>query len=101
MSGFDELCGPHRLGRLFDSTLGYPGEGPKWTIVSANVDSFSTNASCLQWEAGAFFLQEARVSDSNMVDAQRKAALLCSASEQAMGPLELPQVALPRVATVR
>ena len=71
----DDPGGPHWTCRLFDCTLGYPGEGPKWTIVSANIDSFSTNARCLQWEADAFFLQEARVSDSNMVNAQRKAAL--------------------------
>ena len=68
-------CTLFRTGRIFDGTLGYPGEGPKWTVVSANIDSFSTNASCLQWEADAFFLQEARVSESNLVDAQRKAAL--------------------------
>ena len=61
----------------FDRTLGFPGEGegPKWTIISANVDSFTTNANCLHWEADTFLLQEARIADSNLVDAQRKAAL--------------------------
>ena len=59
----------------FDQTLGFPGEGPKWAIISANIDSFSTNANCLHWQADAFLLQEARIADSNMIDAQWKAAL--------------------------
>ena len=44
----------HWLTLLFDRTLGFPGEGPKWAIVSANVDSFTTNVNCLHWEADAF-----------------------------------------------
>ena len=44
-------------------------------MISANVDSFITNANCLHWEADAFLLQEARIAHSNMMDAQRKAAL--------------------------
>ena len=59
----------------FDKTLGFPGEGPHWSMISANVDSFATNASCLQWDADVFLLQEARIADSNMLDAKRKAAL--------------------------
>ena len=59
----------------FDSTLGYPGEGPRWSMISANIDSFATNASCLHWNADAFMLQEARVADSNLTESQRKAAL--------------------------
>ena len=60
---------------IFDATLGFPGEGPRWSIISANVDSFATNVNCLQWDADAFMLQEARIAESNLVDAQRKAAL--------------------------
>ena len=60
---------------LFDSTLGYPGEGPRWSILSANVDSFATNYNCLQWNADVFLLQEARIADSNLAEAQRKAGL--------------------------
>ena len=59
----------------FDSTLGYPGEGPRWSMISANIDSFATNASCLHWNADAFMLQEARVAESNLTESQRKAAL--------------------------
>ena len=59
----------------FDSTLGYPGEGPRWSMISANIDSFATNASCLHWNADAFMLQEARIAESNLTEAQRKAAL--------------------------
>lgn len=61
--------------RLFDCTLGYPGEGPRWSIISANIDSFATNSSCLGWSADVLMLQEARIADSNFVDAKRKAAL--------------------------
>ena len=60
---------------LFDSTLGFPGEGPRWSIISANVDSFAANYNCLQWNADAFMLQEARIADSNMAEAQRKAGM--------------------------
>lgn len=59
---------------LFDCTLGFPGEGPRWSIISANVDSFATNFNCLQWDADVFMLQEARIADSNhLVESQRKA----------------------------
>lgn len=60
---------------VFDMTLGFPGEGPKWSIISANVDSFATSSNCLQWDADAFMLQEARVAESNLADSQRKAAM--------------------------
>ena len=60
---------------IFDATLGFPGEGPRWSIISANIDSFATNVNCLQWDADAFMLQEARIAESNMAEAQRKAAL--------------------------
>ena len=40
----------------FDMTLGFPGEGPKWPILTANVDSFSTNFNCLQWDADVTWL---------------------------------------------
>ena len=59
----------------FDQTLGFPGEGPKWSVISANVDSFQTNFNCLQWDADVFMLQEARIAESNMAESQRKASL--------------------------
>ena len=59
----------------YDQTLGYPGEGPRWSIISANIDSFATNVSCLSWDADVFLFQEARIADSNMMEAKRKAAL--------------------------
>ena len=55
----------------FNMTLGFFGEGPTWSVISANVDSFATNFNCLQWDADAFMLQEARVADSNLVESQR------------------------------
>ena len=59
----------------YDMTLGYPGEGPRWALISANVDSLVTNDNCLHWEADVLALQEARVAKSNLVEVQRKAAL--------------------------
>lgn len=77
----------HRCQKLFNKTLGYPGEGPKSSVISANVDSCATNVNCLQWDADAFFLQEARITEPNMTESRRKAAvcnfdLYCSQSLQ-------------------
>ena len=77
--------------RIFDCTLGFPGEGPKWAMISANVDSFITNVNCLHWEADAFMLQEARIAHSNMLDAQRKAAL-CNFQVFCSQPLQKTKV---------
>ena len=71
----------------FDQTLGFPGEGPHWSMISANVDSFATNASCLQWDADVFLLQEARIAESNMQDAKRKAAV-CNFEVYCSQPLQ-------------
>ena len=68
----------------FDSSLGYPGEGPNlWTGIFANADSFPANTGILSFEADAYFLQEARVSTANHIDCLRKAqsfgfSLFCS-----------------------
>lgn len=80
----------------FDSTLGYPGEGPPWSTVSANVDSCATNYNCMRWEADVFLLQEARVADSNLVESQRKAAL-CSRQLYCSQPLHTAHTVSPQV----
>ena len=74
-SGRLSVSGQFWSSTIFDATLGFPGEGPRWSIISANIDSFATNVNCLQWDADAFMLQEARIAESNMAEAQRKAAL--------------------------
>ena len=74
----------------FNMTLGFFGEGPTWSVISANVDSFATNFNCLQWDADAFMLQEARVADSNLVESQRKAAT-CNFHLFCSQPLQKPR----------
>ena len=54
---------------LFDSTLGYPGEGPpptNMTLVSANVGSVMTDVSWKSWNADVICLQETRVGKNNV-----------------------------------
>lgn len=59
----------------FDSTCGYPGEGPPcWTLISANTDWIKSNPGCFSWGADAVALQEVRLSPFN-VDTARKEAL--------------------------
>ena len=70
-SGRLSFSGQFWSSTIFDATLGFP----RWSIISANIDSFATNVNCLQWDADAFMLQEARIAESNMAEAQRKAAL--------------------------
>lgn len=51
----------------FDSSLGYPGEGP-WSIISANIDSLPANTQVFNWPASATVVQETRVSSINLRD---------------------------------
>ena len=54
---------------LFDSTLGYPGEGPgpsNMTIVSANIGSVMTDVTWKTWSADVVCLQETRVGKNNV-----------------------------------
>lgn len=58
--------------RNFDSTLGYPGEGPgtepknqQWKCISANIDSIQSNIDFLNWDHDICFLQETRLSNLN------------------------------------
>lgn len=58
--------------RNFDSTLGYPGEGPgtepenhQWKCISANIDSIQSNIDFLNWNHDICLLQETRLSNLN------------------------------------
>ena len=50
----------------FDSTLGFPGEGPdsKWTCCTANIDAIQTHPDCLEWDFDVTALQETRINQS-------------------------------------
>ena len=77
------FCGPIHVhhcpfvawfGSLFDSTLGYPGEGPgpsNMTIVSANIGSVMTDVTWKTWSADVVCLQETRVGKNNVRTASK------------------------------
>lgn len=47
----------------FDSTKGFPGEGPPWSIVSSNIGSFQSNQASLTWDNTVTALQESRFNE--------------------------------------
>lgn len=47
----------------FDATLGFPGEGPQWSIAAANVGSWLANTDLAHWSQAAVALQEVRLSN--------------------------------------
>ena len=55
--------------RVFDASLGFPGEGPnpgeRMSIVSANIGSIVTNPLWSSWDADVVCLQETRVGKNN------------------------------------
>ncbi len=60
---------PNLCGVCFDSTLGFPGEGPDcWTCITANIDSSATNPQCASWSDDLVCIQETRVAQSNLKD---------------------------------
>ena len=64
-------CRLHFAIRCFDSTLGFPGEGPQnWSCVTANIDSLATNPQCASWTDDLICIQETRVALSNLKDTQ-------------------------------
>ena len=50
----------------FDHTCGFPGEGPFWSCLSANVNSVNSHPHCLDWTDDLVCLQEARLSTTNI-----------------------------------
>ena len=70
------------LYRIFDATLGYPGEGPTdnkdktWKCISANIDSIQSNMDFLHWDHDVCFLQETRLTNLNF-DANIKTVKQC------------------------
>ena len=60
------VIGRFRARFFFDSTLGFPGEGPPFmTLVSANIGSMNTNQLWKSWGADITCLQETRVGKTN------------------------------------
>ena len=57
----------------FDSTLGYPGEGPNWTCKSANIDSMNSHPDIFLWNADVILAQETRISKNNLDFLQKEA----------------------------
>ena len=55
---------------LFDSSRGFPGEGPTWTCRSANVDSINSHPDIFLWEADVILAQETRITSSNLQNLQ-------------------------------
>lgn len=56
----------------FDSTMGYPGEGP-WTLASLNVGSLEKHDELLGTSFDAVALQETRITSTNCHDLKQKA----------------------------
>ena len=56
----------------FDSTIGYPGEGP-WTLASLNVGSLEKHDELLGTSFDAVALQETRITSTNCHDLTQKA----------------------------
>lgn len=56
----------------FDHTCGYPGEGPPWSCVSANVNSVNSHPHCLEWVDDLICIQEARLSSTNIQNPRKK-----------------------------
>ncbi len=50
----------------FDHTCGFPGEGPFWSCISANVNSVNSHPDCLYWKDDLVCLQETRLSQSSI-----------------------------------
>ena len=72
--GFTSRRGPW-VHREFDSTLGFPGEGPdpptRMKCVSSNIGSLQTNPSWKTWDADVICLQETRVGKNNHRNAKK------------------------------
>ena len=49
-----------------DQTCGFPGEGPFWSCISANVNSVNSHPDCLHWKDDLVCLQETRLSQSSI-----------------------------------
>ena len=53
----------------FNSTMGFPGEGPtsqNWSCISANVNSIHSHPHVLEWEDDVVCIQETRISETNI-----------------------------------
>lgn len=55
----------------FDSTRGYPGEGPNWICKSANIDSMNSHPDIFLWNADVILAQETRITQNNFNSLQQ------------------------------
>ena len=55
---------PFLKSKIFDMTLGYPGEGP-WSVLTANIDSVHSHPHVYEWSHSLLCLQETRLSLNN------------------------------------
>ena len=80
---------------IFDSTLGFPGEGPvdthHWTLTTANIGSLKQNKYWKTWNSDIACLQETRVGKNNLRDS-------CFAAK-AVGLTLFPGALLPGLIT--
>ena len=64
------------ISRAFDSTLGFPGEGPEniqWCCTSANIESSHSHPDCMQWASDLIILQETRLTTTNIQECRKRA----------------------------
>ena len=55
----------------FDSTRGYPGEGPNWICKSANIDSMNSHPDIFLWNADFILARETRITQNNFNSLQQ------------------------------
>ena len=71
---FVSLIFPHahlfvrRANMQFDSTLGFPGEGPSWSLLSANINSLNAHPHWTSWEDDVLCFQETRLTAGNITE---------------------------------
>ena len=58
----------------FNSTLGFPGEGPMWSMASFNVGSLQKHLDCLDLQHDVIALQECRITSANLREVKFHAA---------------------------
>ena len=64
------------ISKNFDSSLGFPGEGPEckqWCCSSANIESIHSHPDCLEWPVDLTMLQETRLTSINIQECQKRA----------------------------
>ena len=50
----------------YDCTLGFPGEGPPWSLLSANINSLNAHPHWMSWNDDVLCFQETRLTEANL-----------------------------------